>query len=322
MSLHDLTLIDAADVRRLLPMADCIDAMEHAMTALARGKIALPPRIIAPIADGSAFFGVMPGSSLDPEIYGAKVISLHEDNPRQGRPSIQGFVALFDHHTGVPLALVDGAEITAIRTAAASGLATRVLARENARTLGIFGTGVQALTHIEAVCAVRPIERVVVWGRNPEHAVACAERAARARGIEVSSGSAEEAAGCDVICTVTASPKPILHGSSVRDGAHVNLVGAHTLETREADSELLGKSRVWVDSMESARNEGGDIDLAVKDGALAWEDVVGEIGRVLLGELPARRDELEISVYESLGLVAQDLISAELVLRRWKATEE
>ena len=174
--MKDLVLIQADDVRRLLPMKDCIDAMADAMSATSNGQVAIPPRIIAPLVDNTGFFGVMPGSSAKPAVYGAKVISLHPDNPeRHNLPAIQGFVALFDHDNGVPLALVEGAEITAIRTAAASGLATRLLAREDATTLGILGCGVQARTHLEAVITERAIEEIRVWGRSKAKAVAFCE---------------------------------------------------------------------------------------------------------------------------------------------------
>ncbi|REJ74558.1 MAG: ornithine cyclodeaminase family protein [Acidobacteria bacterium] len=309
--------IGAEDVRRLLPMDRCIDAMALAMTGLRAGRIVLPQRSFSPLADGSGTLGLMPGSSLEPEVYGAKVISLHPENPRHARPVIQGFVALFEHETGRPLAFVEGASLTAIRTAAASGLATRELARSDARTLGVFGAGVQAGTHLDAVLAVRAIEEVRVWARDEARAAAFCRLQSERHQVELRPASPEDAAACDVVCTVTGSPEPILRGEWVRTGAHVNLVGAHTLSTREADAALMRRAEIYVDTWESAKAESGDVDLAVREGAIAWDDVRGEIAEVLGGEADGRTGDEQITVYVSLGVAAQDLVAAELVYRRF-----
>ncbi|MEZ4585957.1 MAG: ornithine cyclodeaminase family protein [Gemmatimonadales bacterium] len=313
MSLH---IIDADRVRELLPMSECVDAMATAMTAVSDGRIATPPRIIMPLIDKSGYFGVMPGSSADPKVYGAKIVSLHPGNPAHGRPAIQGFVALFDHETGTPTALVDGAEITGIRTAAASGLATRLLAREDATTVGIFGTGVQAATHIEAMIAVRPVTEVRVWGRSEERARAFAEREAERLGVAIEATDAKSAAAADIVCTTTGSPEPIIMGGWVRPGTHLNLVGAHAPRTREADTALILKGRVYVDSLESTMNEGGDLLIPIAEGAITTEHIVGEIGNVVLGRIPGRQSDDEITIYNSLGVVGQDLVAAHRVLAK------
>jgi ornithine cyclodeaminase/alanine dehydrogenase-like protein (mu-crystallin family) len=257
----------------------------------------------------------MPGSVAEPLVYGAKIVSLHPKNPAAGRPAIQGFVALFDHHTGTPFALVDGAEVTRLRTAAVSALATRLLARAGARTLGIFGCGVQASAHLEGISLVRDIQEVVIWGRSYEKARAFAERHERTGSRLRAVRSPEEAAGCDVICVVTGSPEPVIQGKWVRPGAHVNLVGAHAPTTREADTALITRSRLYVDSLESAFSEAGDILIPLKEGAVDRAHVIGEIGAVLLGQVAGRRSPEEVTVYKSLGLVAQDLIAAHAVVR-------
>jgi len=264
-----------------------------------------------PLVDQSGWFCVMPGSSAEPLVYGAKIISLHPSNPEQGRPSVQGFVVLFDHSTGAPVALLDGAEITALRTAAASGLATRELARRDATTLGILGCGVQADSHLAAVCAVRPIREVRVWARAHAKAQAFAEQRSRANGPAiVAVESADEAADCDIVCTVTGSPTPVLRNAAVRSGTHVNLVGAHSATTREAESALIARARVYVDLLESARNEAGDLLIPIREGAIAPDHIVGELGELLLGRIGGRRDDTEVTVYKSLGIVAQDLVAA------------
>jgi ornithine cyclodeaminase/alanine dehydrogenase-like protein (mu-crystallin family) len=313
----NIEMLDAARVREVLPMPECIEAMVTAMTAVSDGRIAVPPRIIMPLVDGSGYFGVMPGSSADPLVYGAKVISLHPSNPARGLPAIQGFVVLFDHSTGVPVVLVEGATITALRTAAASGLATRELARRDATTLGLLGAGVQADSHLEAVCAVRAIREVRIWARSADKAREFARRHTRPGGPAiVAVDTPRDAAGCDVVCAVTGSPEPVLHGEWVQPGAHVNLVGAHTATTREADSALIARARVYVDLRESARNEAGDLLIAEREGAIGPDHVVGEIGEVLLGRVRGRRDEREVTVYKSLGIVAQDLVAAYVAWQR------
>jgi ornithine cyclodeaminase len=314
--MNKLLILNAEEVKELLPMGACVDCLQEAMLAASTGKVANPPRLITPLIDNTGFFALMPGSSLEPPVYGAKVVSLHPDNPAAGRPAIQGFVTLFDHRTGAPLVIMEGAEVTAIRTAAASGLATRWLAHKDAKTHGILGTGVQAVTHVDAIDAVRDIEEVVIWGRDAGKAQLLAEAEAQRTGKRVhATASIEEAAACDIVSTVTASPDPILKGRFLRPGAHVNLVGAHSPTTREADTDLIQRGRIFVDLMESAKNEAGDLLIPAGEGAFDMEDIRGEIGEVIAGTLEGRTDGREITVYKSLGITAQDLYAAELVMR-------
>jgi alanine dehydrogenase len=192
-----------------------------------------------------------------------------------------------------------------------------LLARPDARSCGIFGTGVQAATHLEAMCAVRPVERIHVWGRNFDKAVAWAQQQAELTGRPVTpSQDPAEVASCDLVCTVTAAREPILEGAWVRPGTHVNLVGSHTLTTREADSALIARSKVYVDLMESVRNEAGDLMIPIQEGAIRLDQIRGEIGRVVNGELAGRTGFDEITLYKSLGIAAQDLYAAWHVYRR------
>lgn len=312
-----MKIIDAEGIRSALSMSECIDAMATAMASVSGGDLFMPNRIIMPLVDNSAYFGVMPGSLAEPRVYGAKVVGLHPGNPAQGRPAIQGVVILFDHDTGVPLALVDGAEITTLRTGAVSGLATRLLARPDASTLGLFGCGVQAAVHIEAIRAVRPIEEIRVWGRSAEKARAFAqEHVGRLAGVKiVAVADPQEAAACDVVCTTTASSKPILRGEWVRPGTHVNLVGAHAPTTREADSALIAAGRLYVDSLASAFAEAGDILIPIEEGAIDRDHIIGEIGAVQMGSIPGRSGDADITIYKSLGVVAQDLVAAHAAYR-------
>jgi len=309
-----MKIVDAEGVRSTLSMPECIDAMVTAMTSVSSGDLSMPNRIIMPLVDNSAYFGVMPGSLGNPRVYGAKVVGLHPGNPAQGRPAIQGGVILFDHDTGVPLVMVDGAAITTLRTGAASGFATRLLARDDASTLGLFGHGVQAAVHIEAICAVRPINEIRVWGRSQDKARAFAkEHAGLASAKIVAVADPREAAACDVICTTTSSNEPVLRGEWVRPGAHVNLVGAHAPTTREADTGLIKAGRLYVDSLASAFAEAGDILIPIEEGAISRDHVIGEIGALQLGRIPGRTGEADITIYKSLGVVAQDLVAAHAV---------
>jgi ornithine cyclodeaminase/alanine dehydrogenase-like protein (mu-crystallin family) len=310
-------MIDADSVRTLLPMADCIDAMETAMTAASSGTVSMPPRTIMPLIDNSAYFGVMPGSLAEPRVYGAKIVGLHPANPAAGRPAIQGFVVLFDHDTGRPLAMVDGAAITALRTGAASGLATRLLARADAATLGLFGSGVQASAHLDAIGAVRDIREVRVWTRSPDRARAFADaHRDRVAARIVPCAAREAAADCDIICTVTGAGAPVLHGAWLRPGTHVNLVGAHSAATRETDTALIVRGKIYADALDALWNEAGDVLIPIGEGAIDRSHVIGEIGQLLQGTIPGRTRPEDITIYKSLGLVAQDLVAAHAVYRR------
>jgi len=314
-------IIRRREIRSLLSMRECIDVMDRAMRAASTGAVDAPARTIAPLGDGSNFFILMPGAMREPHVYGAKIVGLHPGNPARGRPAVQGFVTLFDGASGAPVALMDGAEITAIRTAAASALATRVLARGGAASHGILGAGVQAGAHLDAVSCVRDISQVVVWGRDENKARGFAEEQAARTGLNVrSTTDPSKAAGCDVVSVVTNSPTPVLRGEWLRPGTHVNLVGAHEPHHREADTNAVSKSAIYVDSRAGALREAGDILIPIAEGIIGEADIAGEIGEVLEGTAPGRLDEDQVSLYKSLGIVAQDLFAAEQVYRLARAS--
>lgn len=305
---------DADQVRELLTPIRCIDAMDRAMRATSAGRVDRPLRSFWPVSGQDTIFGLMPGASSDCGLVGVKVITSVPSNAERGLPFIQGVVLVFDVEDGRPLAAMDGAEITAIRTAAASGLATRELARTEARTLGIFGTGVQAASHLDAMCAVRNLAEVLVWSRRAEAAERfCEEQAARHPDLTLRAAPPEQAAACDVVCTVTSATEPVLHGEWLQPGAHLNLVGTHTPDAREVDGHAVARSRVYVDALASAEREAGDLLLAQTEGAVQ-ELALGEIGQVLLGEVPGRGSAEEITLYKSVGLVPQDLFAAAAIL--------
>jgi len=247
----------------------------------------------------------------DPPVYGAKIVGLHPGNPARGKPAVQGFICLFDGGSGAPVALLDGAEITATRTAAASALATRELARPDASSHGIFGTGVQAAAHLDAISCIRDVRNVLVWGRDHAKAKHFASQHASRGGPEITAiENPDHAAACDIVSVVTNSPVPVLQGKWLRPGAHLNLVGAHEPEDRETDSETAARSAIFVDSRQGALCESGDILIPIAEGVIGEEDIQGEIGEVLLGKVPGRRGNGQITLYKSLGVIAQDLYAA------------
>jgi ornithine cyclodeaminase len=312
-----LIIINAEETRKLLPMDECIDVMVPAMIAASTGSMLIPPRILFQLQDDSGFFAVMPGASRDMNACGAKIVSYHPANTAKSLPAIQGFVTMFDHENGQPRAIIDGGVITNVRTAAASGLATRLLARPEAKTCGIFGAGALADVHIQAMCTVRPVQECVIWARRPDQAQALAETHSTCSGVRVrATQDPSEAAACDIVCTTTASPEPVLQGRWVRPGAHVNLVGAHSLSRRESDTELIVKSLLYIDYIESTLNEGGDVMIPVQEGVVSVDHIVGEIGGLLTGDIPGRTDDRQRTVYNSLVITSQVLYAAQHVLER------
>jgi len=281
------------------------------MIALSKGETKQLLRGIITLSEGR-LFGVMPGAMGANAPFGAKLISVFHDNFAKGIQSHQGLVILFDPETGAPVCVVHAGEITAIRTAAASAVATDALARKDARRLAILGYGEQAATHARAIGKVRTLESIVVWGRSRERARAFAERIQAELGVPVSSaGSVEEAVGhADIICTVTAAAEPILKGEWVRPGTHVNVVGSGYAGPVEVDNDLVVRSRFIADSREGVLSQGAEFLRAKAAGLVGDDHVVAEIGQVLAGEVEGRRSAQEITVYKSLGHVVQDLASA------------
>lgn len=292
-------------------MDGCIDLMAQAMIAASAGTAQAPPRVGLSVGEAGNTLLLMPGASRNPAVFGAKLVSLFDGNPAHQRPAVQGLITLFDSATGAPLAIVEGSSVTAIRTAAASGLATDRLAREDANSCGIFGCGVQATSHIDAIAAVRKLEQVLVWGRDETRAEAFARQECQRTGLNVRAvADPAAAAACDIVCTVTAARRPILRSAWVLPGAHINLVGAHAITTREADTALVARARPYVDLLASAQRESGDLMIPVQEGAINEGHIVGEIGQLLTGKIAGRVDKAQITLYKSLGITAQDLYAA------------
>lgn len=306
-----MRFIDRDEVARRLTYDVCIPIVRDAMIAFSRGETRQLLRSIIPLADGR-MFGVMPGAMGARAPFGAKLISVFPENFARGIQSHQGLVILFDPENGAPVCVVHAGEITAIRTAAASAVATGVLARKNARHMAILGYGEQAATHARAIKKVRKLESISIWGRSPERARAFAGRMQAELGMPISSAvTVEEAvAEADIICTVTSASEPILKGAWVRPGTHLNLVGSSHAGPIEVDNDLVARSRFIADSREGVLAQGAEFLRAKAAGLIGDDHIVAEIGQVLAGDIEGRRSAEEITVYKSLGHVVQDLSTA------------
>lgn len=310
-----MRVIDGRLVRRLLTLDSCIQAMADAMAALSSGTLEIPLRQVLPFQDGSGQMLVMPGVATELSLFGAKLLGMLPGNPGRGRPAFQGVIVLLDQDTGVVRSIVDAASVTALRTAAVSGLATRLLGRPDARSHGVLGTGVQAAAHIEAIIAVRPaLEETLVWGRDPVKAARLASEAAARTGRNIRAVKERaEAAVCDIVTTVTGAAEPILDGAMLRAGCHLNVVGSHSPAMREVDTEAVRRAEVFVDTRAGALSEAGDLIVPIAEGAIAREHILAEIGEVVLGRHAGRSGPAAITLYKSLGTFAQDLFAAALV---------
>ncbi len=307
-----MLVLDQQTVTALLPMRACIDLMASTLAALARGEAVLPLRTVIRIPDSRDAFAVMPAALTAPRTIGAKIITVFPGNHGTAFDSHQGAVLLFDATNGTLAALLDATSITTIRTAAVSAVATRALARPNASSLAILGAGVQGHSHLEAMCAVRPIKTLAVWSRSAEHARQLADVGRERFGLDARvAGTARDAVrDAEVICTCTSSTEPVLEGAWLAPGTHVNAVGASTPNAREVDSALVVRARLYVDRRESALKEPGDILVPLQSGEIRAEHIIAEIGELLIGRGEGRRDEGEITLFKSLGLAVEDLASA------------
>jgi alanine dehydrogenase len=302
--------LDKQSIASLLPMQECISVMERMFRSLAAGECLQPLRSLMWLPDKSGLLGMMPGYAGSPEILGIKVITIFHANHALGLPSHQGIVILFDAKQGTPILLLDAATITAIRTAAASAVATRLLAREDATRLAILGTGEQAEQHAQAIALVRPLTAITIWGRNEMHAENLALKLNGTHKIHIATSVQEAVEDADIICTVTSSPQPVLMGEWIPPGVHINAVGSCTPVTRELDTQTVVRSKIYTDRYESLFKEAGEFLIPKNEGFLNESAVQGEIGEVLAGTKPGRGNAAEITLFKSLGIAAEDLFAA------------
>src|SRR5437868_14062889 len=293
-----MLFLDEEQVRKHLRMADLIPAMEKALIDFSAGKVTQPVRQVIPVDPPGGFYGMMP--ALTPKGLGKKIVTFYPPNAKTNLPTHMATILLNDPQTGAPLAVMDGRLITEMRTAAVSAAATKLLAQPNAKILAILGSGVQAHSHAEALRLVRQFEEIRVWSPKQEHAKQFAEQ------IGATAVSAEEAVrGADVVVTATNSKTPILKGSWLKTGCHVNAVGACRPDWRELDEEAMSNA-VFVDSREGAMKESGDV-------ILSRATIYAELGEALAGKVPPRTRET--TIFKSLGMAVEDIAAGTLVYR-------
>lgn len=316
-----MQVLGAAAIETLLPMAPCIEVVAGAMRAISSGEVLAPTRQLMALQSPNAM-GVMPGAMPALGVFGVKVLALYPGNGARGLPSHAGMVLLFDAASGAPVAVLESHMLTALRTAAASAVATRALARPGSSVLAILGSGHQALWHVRAMREVLRLRRLQLWNHHPVGAHNLIARLGRLDGIEVVvAESAQQALeGADVVCTVTAAHEPVILGEWLVPGQHVNLVGASVAADREADDEVVRRGRFFVDARASAAVQAGEWLHATAAGVVRADHLQGEIGEVLLGDVRGRLHKEDVTVYKSLGHAAQDLATADAVLRMARAS--
>ena len=309
-----ILILTHAEVTELLTMRECIAVMEEALAALDRGEAHQPLRMIVTPPGAAGDMALMPAYRSG-QNYGVKVVCFFPDNPAKGLDSHQGSVMLFSGATGELMAVMNASAITAIRTAAVSGVATRLLARRDANELAIIGSGVQARAHIEAMACVRPIKRARIASRRIESAKRFAEdlRAKCSFPIEASENVEQAVRGADIVVTASTAEQPILKREWIAPGAHLNVVGSSIPSTREIDSETMAAASLFVDRRESTMNEGGDYLFAMREGLIGPDSIRAEIGQLLTGRHPGRVARDEITLFKSLGLAVEDLASARFL---------
>ena len=308
-----MIVLNEHEVRELLDMPSCVEAMEEVLASLARGELYNPLRSIAKPDGADTLLGLMPAYRAGPAAaYALKEIVIVPTTPSRGLDTHMGGVLLHDGETGELQAIMNAAPITEIRTAAVSAVATRALARPDAQRVAILGAGAQAHGHVHAMRAVLDDPEIRIWARRLE----AAEELAGEVGATVSPSVDAALFGAEVVCTTTASVEPIVEKRWLARGAHLNAVGSCFPTTRELDTETVAESSFFTDRRESCLNEAGDYIIAAAEGAIGPEHIRAELGEVLAGMHPGREHEDELTVFESLGIAVDDLASAELVVRR------
>lgn len=315
-----IRILTSQDVVRALPMSRAIEGMKHAYTRLSAGQVTMPlrSRIAVPAHAGVTL--IMPAYVNGEEDFAIKIVSVFGQNPTRGLPLLHGVVLALEATSGRPLALLEGNTLTAIRTGAASGAATDLLARPHAEVVAIIGSGAQARTQLEAVCTVRSIREVRVYSLHPEHAhkfvQEMAGRGPIPRNVQAVTSPDEAVQGADIICTATNSPTPVFAGHLLQPGTHINAIGAYTTEMQEVDVETIRRALVVVDSREAMLAEAGDIVIPLKAGEIAETHIYAELGEIIAGRKPGRTSPDQITYFKSCGVAVQDAVAARLALEQ------
>ena len=311
-----IRILSREDVRQALPMRQAIEAMKAAFAQLSTGQADLPLRVAlqVPQHDGVTLF--MPAYLAADDQMAVKIVSVFDHNPGKGLPLIHALVVAVDATTGVPVAVMDGTYLTALRTGAASGAATDLLARQDARTAAIFGAGAQGRTQLEAVCAVRPIQTAWVYDVVPERAAAYADEMSQRLSLPLRVAKTPTDAVCeaDVVCTATVSSSPVFEDADVRPGTHINAIGAYTPQMQEVPAETVLRARVVIDHREASLAEAGDLLIPLQQGLMTEDHIYAELGEIAAGHKPGRVSSEEITLFKSVGVAVQDVAAAGAAL--------
>jgi alanine dehydrogenase len=333
-------VLSAEDVRRVLPVRECIEVMREAFVALAEGRATVPMRTAVPVGEQDERLLLMPAVMRTPggpsatadasepahTWFGAKVLSVVPANAAKGRDSHQGLIVLFEGEYGSVVAMVEAGAVTAIRTAAVSAVATQALARADAGCLALIGSGAQAASHLAAMVAVRPLREVRVWSPDRERCAAFVKRATDEFGVNAETGARiaisavarprDAVAEADIICAVSAATTPVIESSWIRAGTHINAVGAHRPRERELDSATIQRARVFVDYLPSAMEEAGDLLIPIGEGVIDRSHVLGDLTSLVTNSVPGRNEPNDVTIFKSVGLAIEDIAAAAHAYRR------
>ena len=313
-----LRILSAEDVRRALPMTEAIEAVKSAFVQLSQGRVKMPLRtpIEVPAHHGVTLF--MPGYLAGDNQMAIKIVSIFNDNVARGIPLIHALVVVVDPTTGQPQAVMDGTYLTALRTGAASGVATELLAIPEARVVAILGAGAQGKTQLEAVCAVRPINQVWVYDTNPKQSATYAREMSERLSlpIKVAKSPDEALTHADVICTSTTSSTPVFSDDCLKQGVHINAIGAYTPQMQEIPAETVIRAKVVIDHRTASLAEAGDLLIPLHQGLIKQDHIHAELGEIIAGSKPGRESKTEITLFKSVGVAAQDIAVASRVLAK------
>ena len=313
-------LLNRGDVQRLLSMKDAIGVVEGAFSELAAGTATMPDRtvIVDPAVGG--WIGFMPAYLKSSGAVGVKAVTVYKDNPGKfNLATTLGTIILLDQKTGKAVAVMDAGYLTAMRTGAVSGVATKHLARKDAKVAGVLGSGVQARTQVLGMCAARQVERVLIFSIDPpEKQRSFAESVSKDAGVkvEVAKSAEDLVRSSDVVALATTAANPIVRAEWFKAGAHINGIGSHAPGVRELDTATLKRSRVICDSKKACLNEAGDIIIPIKNGEYRADDIAGDLGDVINGKVKGRTSDTEVTLFKSVGLAIQDMSCASLVYRK------
>jgi len=314
-----MLLLSEPDLRAVLSMRDVIDAVESGFRSLALGNVKIPERLTLNLPSQQAVLLEMPASAdlNGTAALGTKIVSVFQNNPTRGLETVQAAYVLLDGETGAPLSLMDGRFLTGIRTAATSAVATKYLSNGGAKRLAIFGAGVQAQFHIQAMFEVAEISDVMIISRTLEKARALIEQVSKEYKVECVHAEVDEAAAkADLICTCTSSTLPLFKGALIKPGAHINAIGAFTPSTRELDSETVRRARVFIDADSAAGREAGELLIPFSEGVIESTHIKGSLADLVSRKVLGRKSESDITVFKSCGLAVEDLVTARLAYER------